>query len=262
MIDLKQFTDRFGGDEDELATGPGDERIEFLCREEHDGVIPEPEPAAKVLPDWYTNLAPTLGGSIVSDATVRRCGPFLDALSAGWIVKFPATVELNSADSPGTNIDYEWKFDSHVVSNHSVRQVGGEDFPRDDVAILKCHTHWYPKLPEGYTLLVLPPLNRIEPRFETLAGFNDFDQHIHPLNTPFMWEDQNFHGTIDYGTPVAQVIPIERDGLLSEGTARAMTDDEAEEHERYMNKRDAHVGFYRENIWQPKSTRMVSDSDE
>ena len=63
--------------------------IEFLCRPEDLGVIAEPIPAKTALPSWLrklpgvdrTNLTATNNG-----LTVKRCMPFLDAMTTGWLI--------------------------------------------------------------------------------------------------------------------------------------------------------------------------------
>src|ERR671914_1067837 len=89
--------------------------IEFLCRPEDKGVIAEPVPAKGVLPAWFRQL-PGVDKSELSATnnglTVKRCLPFLDAMSAGWIIPLAATVRLEIRDGgetgpPGGEFDRE-----------------------------------------------------------------------------------------------------------------------------------------------------------
>ena len=73
--------------------------IEFLCRPEDEGVIAEPVPAKGVLPAWFRQL-PGVDKAQLSATnnglTVKRCLPFVDAMSAGWIIPLAAAVRLRS----------------------------------------------------------------------------------------------------------------------------------------------------------------------
>ena len=71
--------------------------IEFLCRPEDKGVIAQPVPAKSALPAWFRQVPgvdTSQVGATNNGLTVKRCMPFLDALSAGWIIPLAATVRL------------------------------------------------------------------------------------------------------------------------------------------------------------------------
>jgi hypothetical protein len=71
--------------------------IRFLCRPEDHGVIAPPVAAKTVLPDWFRKL-PAVDSQHASannnGLTVKRCMPFLDAMTTGWILPLAATVRL------------------------------------------------------------------------------------------------------------------------------------------------------------------------
>src|SRR5687768_12165698 len=79
----------------ELAQ-PSDERepvIEFQIRADLKDDVPRPYPAKSAIPDWYRNMpteAATPGFS-----TVKRCPPFLDAMTAGYIIPVPTDITLS-----------------------------------------------------------------------------------------------------------------------------------------------------------------------
>lgn len=87
--------------------------IEFLCRPEDKGVIAEPVRAKTVLPAWFKQL-PGINKAQVTATndglTVKRCMPFLDAMSTGWILPLAATVRLEISDG-GATVTGGWKFD-------------------------------------------------------------------------------------------------------------------------------------------------------
>ena len=69
--------------------------IRFLCRPEDHGVIAPPVPAKTALPDWFRKLPavdPHQVSATNNGLTVKRCMPFLDAMTSGWILPLAATV--------------------------------------------------------------------------------------------------------------------------------------------------------------------------
>ncbi len=114
-------------------------RIEFLCRPEDRGVIAEPYPARENLPAWFRKLPPVDKGvqsPTNNGLTVKRCMPFFDALSTGWILPVAATFRLEVRDG-GRAVDAGWEFDRTMVSNHSPYQVAGN--PREPRPPCKVH---------------------------------------------------------------------------------------------------------------------------
>ena len=71
---------------------------------------------------------------------------------------------------------------------------------------------WIPKLPDGYSLLITHPHNRLDLPFTTLSGIIDADKfhHVGFGQYPF-YIDHNFEGVIPLGTPMFQMIPFKRD---------------------------------------------------
>ena len=59
--------------------------IEFHAEPEFFGQIPEPFPASRAVPDWLKQLPVDLQGG----PTIKRCAPFLQAITAGYIIPVP-----------------------------------------------------------------------------------------------------------------------------------------------------------------------------
>jgi Family of unknown function (DUF6065) len=184
--------------------------IEFLCRAEDRGVIAEPVPARSVLPDWFRSLKGVDAGhlSATNDGvTVKRCLPFLDAMSTGWIMPLAATVRLEVTDD-GKHVEAGWEFDRVMVSNHSPFQVAGN--PHEPRPPMKFHNYWTVKTAPGWSCLFIPPLNRSNPVFQALSGVVDTDEFATPVNFPFITTAGDGVHVLPKGTPVVQVIPFRR----------------------------------------------------
>ena len=63
-----------------------------LVREWEDLDIPSPFPASKGVPDWMKHLSPEAERKDYQ--TVKRCIPFLDAMTAGYIIPLPFDLTL------------------------------------------------------------------------------------------------------------------------------------------------------------------------
>src|ERR687896_237133 len=95
--------------------------IEFLCELEDRGVIAEPVPAKTVQPAWFKKLPGIDRDALTATnngLTVKRCVPFLDAMTLGWIVPLAATVRLEISDD-GKTVSAGWEFDRQMVSHHN-----------------------------------------------------------------------------------------------------------------------------------------------
>ncbi len=83
-------------------------------------MIAEPVPARSVLPAWFRSLKGIDHDELSATndgVTVKRCLPFLDAMSTGWIMPLAATVRLDVSDD-GKHVEAGWEFDRTMVSNH------------------------------------------------------------------------------------------------------------------------------------------------
>ncbi|MGE0283296.1 MAG: DUF6065 family protein [Rhizobiaceae bacterium] len=219
--------------------------VKFLCRPEDDGVIAPPVPAKTVMPDWFRKL-PAVDKSVVSRAnnglTVKRCMPFLDALTTGWILPLGATVRLEIADG-GKVVNAGWEFDRVMVSNHGAHQVAGN--PKEPSPPCKFHNYWSVRTPPGWSCLFAPPLNRSGQPFECVSGIVDTDSYVADIHFPFFTNAPDGVYTIGKGTPLVQVIPIRRDLLEMEADIRAETDIEAAERDKVHRNTIAGEGWYR-----------------
>jgi len=74
--------------------------------------IPHPVPAKKLMPEWYKKLKPKIEGFNECDAgTVKKCMPFMDSVSNGFIIPLWADLFIkvekgyNAIDKEGNQID-------------------------------------------------------------------------------------------------------------------------------------------------------------
>lgn len=173
--------------------------------------IEAPKPASKVIPEWYKNTISYMNdkkkplGDANSSATIKRCIPVFDAISAGYIIELPADVYVSIKDEEQ---HFEWS-DFGLVHFHPIEQA-----PKHPVAngfpYPKWMNPWAIKTPKGYSALFVQPFHR-ESIFTILPGIVDTDGYTAPVNFPFVINDPSFEGLIPKGTPIAQVIPFKRE---------------------------------------------------
>lgn len=226
--------------------------IQFLCRPEDKGVIAEPVPARTALPEWFRRVPAVDKAQLTptnNALTIKRCMPFLDALSTGWIVPLAATVRLEVKEG-GRVVDAGWEFDRTMVSNHGPHQVAGN--PKEPRPPCKFHNHWTIKTPPGWSCLFLPPLNRPHPAFEILAGVVDTDTYASEIHFPFFATDKEGVHVLEKGTPIAQVITFRRADAQVKGEVRAATPAEERERERILRNTLAGEGWYRTEARAPR----------
>jgi len=219
--------------------------IRFLCAAEDDGVIAPPIPAKAYLPDWFRKL-PAVDEAQLSTTdtglTIKRCVPFLDAMTTGWILPRPATVRLEYRDG-GRTVEAGWDFDRTLVSFHGGHQVRGN--PWGDRAACKFHNYWTIVTPPGWSCLFLNPLNRPNGLFEVVAGIVDTDTYRAPVHLPFFPTGPDGLHVIEKGSPMVQVIPFRREDSAVAADIRAETAAEAASRTAVTRNTRATPGWYR-----------------
>ena len=220
-------------------------KIEFLCDPKDHGVLAPPVPAREIMPGWFKSLpavdkqhlTPTNNG-----LTVKRCMPFLDALTAGWILPLAATVRLDIRDG-GKTVDAGWDFDRVMVTFHNEHQVAGN--PRQPRPACKFHNYWTIRTPPGWSCLFVPPLNRPSPVFEVAAGIVDTDTYTSNIHFPFFATAEDGLHVLEKGTPMVQIIPFRRSDSALAAEIRPETAEEAGTRQRILRNTMASGGWYR-----------------
>jgi hypothetical protein len=177
----------------------------------------QPVPSVLKIPKWYKEIPNFINKDIEistvngnSNLTVKMCPPFLDALSAGYMITMPFDVYVNK------NLDmfrFEWDVkEKNFIELHDNTQYPGLKIPEEfEKNAYKFNTTHIMEPPNGYSLLITHPFNRVDLPFLCLSGIVDCDRfNILPINIPFLLR-KNFNGIIEKGTPIAQVIPIKRE---------------------------------------------------
>ena len=157
--------------------------IEFSAHEIYVSLKDEyPIPAKNNLPEWFKKL-----NHDWQNKTVKGCMPFLDSMSAGYILKTPQDFYINHnfINEEGNKdttfacpmTDETSMLDLHFVNlnkqkleHHSTNQI--KDSPHleknNNQGVLKFLNPWKIKTPVGYSCLFVPPLNNSDDRFSII----------------------------------------------------------------------------------------------
>ena len=204
--------------------------------------ILKPVPASKLVPEWYRKMP----GQSEKIETVKKCVPFLDALTSGYIIQLSADVYWNNEEK---------KFFSEssikMESDHDPSQTEYVEIDeRFDTQPHKWINSWEISTPKGYSCLFIHPLERTELPFYSFSGIVDTDKHPLSVNFPFVLK-KDFSGLIPKGTPLIQIIPFKRDNWKSE-----VSDDKIyDRREIEYQVESPPFGWYKRNWWTKKEYR-------
>lgn len=223
--------------------------------------VPKPEPAIKNTPDWYKKQ-PGFCGDEYKDyiskgshsSTIKRCMPIFDLMSAGYIIKFPMDVYIDTTNPEKINwsVPNELKFlGNDMVATHIHEQVS--EYPVDlnvyHKQIFRILPFWSLMTPKGYSTIFTHPFHRDPVPFKAFEAIIDTDRFASDGHLS-MYLKKDFKGIIKQGTPLVQAIPFKREGWESEFVSHADGKDEIERQRLLV--RSSFKNSYREKFRQKK----------
>jgi hypothetical protein len=177
-------------------------------------------PASDFIPDWYRKSPSTINNNnsfllpdnpAATSSTYKKCSPFYDALSSGYIMYLSSDIEvIYKNDTP----HILWRTNDTLVTEHSNNQWEGLPVPEGYFPfVYKWNNELILKSPKDYSLLFLNPINRFDLPFQVISGIVDCDAYELSTHFPFFIK-KGFTGIIEKGTPIVQIIPIKRDSWV------------------------------------------------
>lgn len=205
-------------------------KITFSVNESLEDVFPSPVKSSLKIPEFYKKM-PSQTGVSPQNGTVKRCIPFLDALTQGFIIPLWADMYVRAEEG-----DFHLEFPNDFplnssVENHDYLQIQGHPLSEElyGKIAMKFMNPWVIETPKGYSTLFTSPLNHLETRFKILDGVVDTDTYYTNINFPFLWTGGDGEFFIPKGTPLVQVIPFKREefdlsiGVVDEKRRRKTT---------------------------------------
>ena len=111
--------------------------LTFRCPKELDGLLPPPVPATLGLPAWLKAMPAQAFNAVVAgqDDTVKRCPPFVDAMTSGFLIPLICDVKVENGEftwdndlPPGGAVSYA----RSPIGFHDAGQVTGTPLFEDD----------------------------------------------------------------------------------------------------------------------------------
>lgn len=195
-----------------------------------------PAPASQFIPKWWKEISPFTSDNLMSrddqdffyvHATAKKCFPMLDGMTIGYILPLWADVEVSyKKDEIYPTIT--WLTDRPVFTNWALEFTENMEHP-DDCAPMafKLSNQYIIETPKNWSCLFVQPLGFPNLPFRTIPGVVDTDRLKTDINQP-IWIKKDFTGVIPMGTPIAQIIPFERQSWTHEVS-------EMTENEHYFN---------------------------
>ena len=228
--------------------------MEFMCHPDYRGVIPEPKPAAKFMPDWFKKVPISLndrdqfGGRSM---TIKQCMPVMDIMSLGYVIPLQGDLGVvTNADK--TQIKVTNPPEIKLAEFHDIKQVGEKTAPGFPTAPIKFLNHWIIKTAPGWSTLVMPLMNRFDEDFTCLSGLVDTDRYVKNINFPAAWHTANFDDIIPAGTPLVVVMPIKRNTFPNKPIIRDMTTAEFQNVELIRKQQQNRRSVYTKELREPR----------
>jgi hypothetical protein len=181
-------------------------QIEFHQADVMRGKIPDPYPASRHIPDWFKNMP----SDNENGATLKRCPPFVEAMTAGYIIPAPADLRITMSDQ-GITVLGKYEF---LTLHHPLEYQGS---PFTGNIVIKFHNPWIIVTPPDYVCLVTAPINRLEMPFLALTGIVETGTYYKEVQLPLvclMRPGGSF--LLPCGAPMIHVIPFRRERWTSQ----------------------------------------------
>jgi hypothetical protein len=204
-------------------------RITFAVPKLLRGVFPEPVMAAKKMPEYFKTMSPDCAHD-AGMGTAKRCIPFIEAMSQGYIIPLWADLKIIAkdgdirmsfppTDNVGADTDiYMWQCLNIQV--HEPEQLPSHPRAHETYGrvVPKIVSPWIVATEKGYSCLFTKPLNHMDTRFQLFDAVVDTDSYYSTVNFPFIWTGGEGNFIIPKGTPFVQVIPFKRQDYTMEIT--------------------------------------------
>ena len=222
--------------------------FETTLGKEAEEYMKPPVPSKKIMPEWYKKM-PNFNNKDITQLTVKKCMPFLDALTMGYIMTTgweigimkkmkgdDQLIQLTYPDQVSILLNEKYM----GLEQHISDQFSEDGYEYDDMKqVIKITSPWIIRTPPGYSCLFIPPLNRVNPYFRPVSGVVDTDTYNLPINFPCIFKEfKEDTKIVPIGTPIVMVIPFKRDSWKMEVSHKPTGKDG-------YKQRDKEIGLFR-----------------
>jgi hypothetical protein len=189
-------------------------KVLFIPKDKNTEIsIPRPQPSKKYIPGWFKDMPISVNkiDGLGSDYTAKKCIPFLDSLTSGYIQELACDVYVEPTEDG--EINYRWAGSFRPMSTRREETKSSNSMPNFSGYYdqeFHWNSFWEPKTPDGYSTFYFHPANRFDLPFMTHNAIIDTDKWPITGPVPFVLK-KGFSGLIPAGTPIYQMIFIKRE---------------------------------------------------
>jgi hypothetical protein len=207
-------------------------------------------PAKTHVPEWYKKIPKWKNNEIFEigkgfNITVKHCMPFLDSLTAGYMIVLPHDLYVkNNNGAPFIT----WNITDFPP-------IARQELASSDLVPTGHHPTefvWQSgvsnTIPIGYSMLFTHPLNRYDLPFTTLSGVVDGGLVMNPRGQIPFFIKEGFEGIIPQGTPIIQLIPYRQENWTHKKTKGLLK----ESNEHNLKTGSLIYGWYKKTFWTRK----------
>lgn len=213
---------------------------------------PQPELAAKTLPEWYKNQKRY---DEAGNSSWRNCVPFFDVMSAGYVLLTPCDISFEHDGTRLTSKPSDPIYNSFVEDRESLKGFHAPIGHYDQ------HFAWLPRwgvsLQEGFSAIYTTPFNRFELPFTAASGIIDNDKINTPGRMPFFIKE-GWTGVLPKGTPFVQIIPFRRENwtLVNLEASDVQIRRNLKRSVRFRSEKS---DYYRNHSWSRKKYKILNE---
>jgi hypothetical protein len=201
------------------------------------GEIPRPYPASRHTPEWFK----TMPAELNDFPTLKRCGPFVEAMTAGYIIPAPGNARFTKNDDDLIRVEC----DTHnYVGLHHPDEYAGSSF--EGKTILKFANPWIIVTDPDVVCFISAPINHFDLPLLPIAGIVETGYFYRQVALPVIsLLERGIVYELRRGAPMMQVIPFRRD----EWTSR-VGDADGILLRNQRERLEANPHYYKDELWQ------------
>jgi hypothetical protein len=191
-------------------------------------------PAKSFIPEWYKSSI---------SKSLKKCVPFLDAFMSGYVITLPNDLHVSlHNETPEIKLADGTIYKGSSRDSQSINIIPFNHYDTEFAWDFCIAIH----IPAGASLVLTHPFNRYDLPFTTLSGIIDGEFTIVPHGAIPFYIQKGFEGIIKAGTPIAQLIPFNRDSWTAEVETGLF-----ENSKKY--RRSMPIDWYKKSSWKRKS---------
>jgi hypothetical protein len=195
------------------------QKIIFTDIDNPEGTLKKPRPASEYIPQWYKDAKPYISANGKKEpsmdgtpyATIKRCMPLWDMMTAGYIIETPYDIYIRQTPQGPY---FQWG-EMQAIDFQTMEQFQNHPYSRDINYAVRIVHPWSIKTPKGWSIMVMEPQHQEPGPIIVASGIVDTDEFSVPFNIFLKLRDPNFEGMIPAGTPFVQIIPFKKETWVS-----------------------------------------------